>query len=422
MRNFQQTLDGKTDLHRVDSTPVTAPGVGNKNPDVSGGNNGSGASSAMPATVAPASTNAAPRNGFALPPANAQSPPAAVTPAMSGNAGGAQPVSAPAAGAPAGGAAATGAATPGGGAQSQTAGQSAQGVSVPPASLPAQQLAAPQTTKSTVDFDQQGSDQGVGGPAVQGLKFAPSNGSAPTQTVAPQAQPAAQPQQAPATANPQTQIARPAAQIRPPTPQGVQQPPAQPSAPNFNAHAPAAPPPPAVPLTRIGGTGAIQGAAFSVTPDGREVPLESGKPVYLNEHIRTGPGGHARFLLLDQTVFTVGPGSDIMLDEFVYDPDMSLRKVSVRLMKGVFRWVSGSVHSSQAQILVHIRDLVNVGIRGTDFDTYVADDGSGYVRLYSGQLEISETKTNFTFLLNSGQMVAFTSDGACSRPMPLLQP
>ena len=60
-----------------------------------------------------------------------------------------------------------------------------------------------------------------------------------------------------------------------------------------------------------------------------------------------------------------------------------------------------------------------IGIRGTDFEAMVAPDDSGSVKLYSGQLEITEKKTQRTFVLNAGQMTMFSAEGIFATPAPL---
>jgi hypothetical protein len=164
-----------------------------------------------------------------------------------------------------------------------------------------------------------------------------------------------------------------------------------------------------------------QGDFYILTSSGAKVSAQEAAQVPIDNGARvfTGPNSHATLTLPDGTKWTIGPDSELQLDDFVYDPDMSLRKAAVQMLKGAFRWVTGKTVGSAAQVQLNVRQSLNVGIRGTDFDLYVAPDGSGYARLYSGQLEITEIKTKFTFLLNAGQMVTFGADGACSRPMPL---
>jgi hypothetical protein len=121
--------------------------------------------------------------------------------------------------------------------------------------------------------------------------------------------------------------------------------------------------------------------------------------------------------LPDDTTFTVGPNSDMVIDKFVYDPDNTPRTIMASMSKGVFRWVTGRVaQKDPAQMKVKI-PVGTIGIRGTDFETTVNHDGTGHVMLYFGLLEITEKKTGFTFVLNPGEKVIFGADGSISRPM-----
>jgi len=172
-------------------------------------------------------------------------------------------------------------------------------------------------------------------------------------------------------------------------------------------------------LTRVGAGAALRGEVTFITPDGRKVAGQAGAPVSVGTRIVTGADGRIQLLLLDETVFTIGPNSDMVIDEFVYDPDSSVNKVSTRVTKGVFRWVTGKVVRKDPANMKVTLPVGTIGIRGTDFEAMVAPDDSGSVKLYSGQLDITEKKTQRTFLLNAGQMVTFSAEGIFGPPAPL---
>lgn len=162
------------------------------------------------------------------------------------------------------------------------------------------------------------------------------------------------------------------------------------------------------------------GEFFVLTKDGRkltgkdinQIPLEEGTKVI------TGSSGHVRMKLPDDTTFTIGPNSDIVIDSFVYDPDNTPKRVIANVSKGVFRWVTGKVKQPQDPAEMKVKlPVMAVGIRGTDFETTVNRDGSGLVVLHFGQLEITENKTGFKFIMDAGYKVTFKADGSVSRPM-----
>ena len=135
--------------------------------------------------------------------------------------------------------------------------------------------------------------------------------------------------------------------------------------------------------------------------------------------ITTGEGARVQFLLPDETVFTVGANSDVVLDEFVYDPDLSPRKILLSVTKGIFRWVTGKVvHKDPALMKVKL-PVGTIGIRGTDFEVTLSPDGSGSIVLHSGQLEITKNKTGSQFLMEAGETVTIGADGDISRPEKL---
>ena len=45
-----------------------------------------------------------------------------------------------------------------------------------------------------------------------------------------------------------------------------------------------------------------------------------GDPIYLNDEISTPAGASLQVLLRDQTVFSIGPNSTLVFDEFIFDP------------------------------------------------------------------------------------------------------
>lgn len=119
-------------------------------------------------------------------------------------------------------------------------------------------------------------------------------------------------------------------------------------------------------LSQIGAAAAVSGSVKAVS-QGAEVGriVQSGKPLYLNDHVTTDDKGRLQVLLADETVFTLGPNSDMVLDEFVYDSASGAGQVSAKISKGVFRFVTGKVaRKDPAKMKVKL-SVGTIGIRGT---------------------------------------------------------
>lgn len=66
--------------------------------------------------------------------------------------------------------------------------------------------------------------------------------------------------------------------------------------------------------------------------------------VYRNEAIATGSDAATLISFVDETNLTVGPGSSVVIDDFVYNASAADdAKFSLQMSKGVMRFVSGKM-------------------------------------------------------------------------------
>jgi len=95
---------------------------------------------------------------------------------------------------------------------------------------------------------------------------------------------------------------------------------------------------------KIGVAGGVSGIVTAYHTWGDvSTRMSSGRPVYFMDRIVTGASGRMQVLLLDETVFTIGPDSEMVLDAFVYDPFTQEGKLSASLTKGIFRFITGKI-------------------------------------------------------------------------------
>ncbi len=119
-----------------------------------------------------------------------------------------------------------------------------------------------------------------------------------------------------------------------------------------------------------------------------------GQSISHRERVQTTSAGSVQLLFIDKTSMTIGPNSDLAIDEYVFDPRSNTGKLSATLAKGVMRFVGGQVsHTGSAQIttpngVVGIRG--GVGIIGTHqvfigFGQGTVTSGSSSVTLDPGE-------------------------------------
>ena len=93
--------------------------------------------------------------------------------------------------------------------------------------------------------------------------------------------------------------------------------------------------------------------------------MGSGDKIFLGDNIETGPDAGMQIMLLDETIFTIGPDAGMVIDEFVYDPSTSTGQVTASVVKGAFRFVSGRVAKETPQNMSVRTPVGTIGIRGT---------------------------------------------------------
>jgi hypothetical protein len=145
---------------------------------------------------------------------------------------------------------------------------------------------------------------------------------------------------------------------------------------------------PASALSKIGTAAAVRGAVKAVSA-GSAVGhvIASGKPLFLNDHVTTDAEGRLQVLLLDETIFTLGPNSDMVLDEFVYDPKTSAGKITASIAKGTFRFVTGKVASKDPSKLKIKVAVGTIGVRGS---IGVGETGPGGTTIINGGARVPD--------------------------------
>lgn len=112
------------------------------------------------------------------------------------------------------------------------------------------------------------------------------------------------------------------------------------------------------------GTTAAVNPATTGTPPGQETrTLFIGANVFFKERIATSETGQTQLLFLDASSLTVGPNSEVVLDEFVYDPGTSTGALALTISKGVFRFIGGQI-SKTAGVTIRTPHAT-LGIRGS---------------------------------------------------------
>ena len=116
---------------------------------------------------------------------------------------------------------------------------------------------------------------------------------------------------------------------------------------------------------QVGVTGGVRGGVELARGGQIGYVVSSGESVFLKDEVKTDMKGTLQILLLDQTAFTIGPNSALVINRFVYDPTTDAGKVDARIIKGTFRFITGKIARKKPEDMQIALPAGTIGIRGT---------------------------------------------------------
>jgi hypothetical protein len=144
---------------------------------------------------------------------------------------------------------------------------------------------------------------------------------------------------------------------------------------------------PAEAQDRVGVTSAINPATTGQPPEGTQRVLLLGQDVVRNETVRTSAEGQAQILFLDKSSFSVGPDSEVVIDEFVYNPTTGVGRLAATAAKGVFRYVGGALSKTEGAVTLKT-PAATIGIRGGIVLVDIAAGSTSMVLLFGNAMTI----------------------------------
>ncbi len=135
-------------------------------------------------------------------------------------------------------------------------------------------------------------------------------------------------------------------------------------------------------------------------------PAEQARPIFIkerlvaNERIVSSNGGGGQVLFLDQTSLTIAPNSEIILDQYVYDPDSQTGELAVSVLSGAMRFVGGRISKENPAVIK--TPTATIGIRG----------GMGSVSVQNGPKTLYMHVAGLSSTITSGdQELTITREG-----------
>jgi hypothetical protein len=98
---------------------------------------------------------------------------------------------------------------------------------------------------------------------------------------------------------------------------------------------------------------------------GSQIPAKVGEPVFQADSLRTGTDGRLGVTMKDDTRVSLGPSSEVRLEQFAYAPTEGRLGFAMRVVRGLAAYVSGRI-AKLAPDAVRLETPASiVGVRGT---------------------------------------------------------
>ncbi len=110
----------------------------------------------------------------------------------------------------------------------------------------------------------------------------------------------------------------------------------------------------------------VSGSA-TIVRQGGTISAAIGLEILENDTIRTGSDGSIGIIFNDDTSLSLGPGSILVIDQFIFAPKEGKFSIVLRMLKGTAAYLSGLI-SKLAPESAHFKTpSASIGIRGTKF-------------------------------------------------------
>ena len=146
-----------------------------------------------------------------------------------------------------------------------------------------------------------------------------------------------------------------------------------------------------------------------------QTQLNIGKSIFFDERINTTGSGLVQVLLVDGSTFTVGPGSDLVIDKFVYDPNKKSGEVVASFSKGVMRFVGGKISKNEGGVTVNTPSGA-LAIRGGMFQGSVTGGKGVFSFLYGVNMTLTGKNGQQFTVFQPGNTIDTTSGTPTIRP------
>ncbi len=116
----------------------------------------------------------------------------------------------------------------------------------------------------------------------------------------------------------------------------------------------------------VGSVKGTEGQAWIIRGE-EQILAKTGTRLMVNDVMKTGADGAMGIILRDDTIISMGPSSQMVLSEFVFQPEQKHLGMLTKFLKGTFTYISGVMAKLDPESVKVETPEGMVAIRGTHF-------------------------------------------------------
>ena len=109
---------------------------------------------------------------------------------------------------------------------------------------------------------------------------------------------------------------------------------------------------------------------------GQTLPAAAGAKLLAGDTLSTGYDGSLGVIFRDNSTLSLGPGSTIVIQSFLYSPSEGKLGLLARISSGTMAYISGLIGKLAPQSVRFDTPVATIGIRGTYFAVVVGESES----------------------------------------------
>lgn len=106
---------------------------------------------------------------------------------------------------------------------------------------------------------------------------------------------------------------------------------------------------------------------ISAIRDSKEINLNIGDSIYQNDVLHTGTDSAAGIIFEDDTILSLGPQTELTVDEYLFAPEKGGLSMFIRMLKGTASYISGIIGRQSPESVKFQMPEAIIAIRGTHF-------------------------------------------------------